>query len=319
MKKSTKNMRYIVAGLFVVSALLGFMKIFQIAVVKVSLIDILKLGFGKGNTVLMRQLAGVVAEYMKPFTYGLLIFFGIILVTALLVAIVDWNSGCKISVIGAFLINAYIAIVLCSIYFKLQEVEEGISFFDLGDVIKIYKLPIILWILIYVLIFMAGSKGIQEDEKSRKIKIVDDILPKRVERKISTEKDYLEKIQKLEREKMQKTAPKDIKESENSIWFEGAVKGKSGLYANQVYMLKDRVPVYVCEENGQVFLADDKENGVLTEIYYIQEYEEYCVIPKDKKACFLISGQPLGKDRNYYIPRGTQIFIANRSNHFELA
>ena len=78
MTKSIKHMRYIVAGLFVVSALLGFMNIFQVAVVKVSLIDILKLGFGKGDTLLMRQLADVMQEYMKPFTYGLLAFFGII-------------------------------------------------------------------------------------------------------------------------------------------------------------------------------------------------------------------------------------------------
>ena len=154
MTKSIKHMRYIVAGLFVVSALLGFMNIFQVAVVKVSLIDILKLGFGKGDTLLMRQLADVMQEYMKPFTYGLLAFFGIIVMSAVLVAVLDWSNGYKVAVIGAFLVNAYIVIVLLAIYGKFQEMEEGISFFDLGGVIKIYKLPVILWILIYIFIFI---------------------------------------------------------------------------------------------------------------------------------------------------------------------
>ena len=166
MTKSIKHMRYIVAGLFVVSALLGFMNIFQVAVVKVSLIDILKLGFGKGDTLLMRQLADVMQEYMKPFTYGLLAFFGIIVMSAVLVAVLDWSNGCKVAVIGAFLVNAYIVIVLLAIYGKFQEMEEGISFFDLGGVIKIYKLPVILWILIYIFIFIFGQSGIREEENS---------------------------------------------------------------------------------------------------------------------------------------------------------
>lgn len=318
MKKLTENMRFIVAGLFVLSALLGFMNIFRIAVIKVSLVDLLKLGFGKGDTVLMRQLADVVKEYMKPFTYCLLGFFGMIVIIALLVAWMDWERGCKISVIGAFLVNAYILIVLFAVYSKLQDVKEGISFFGLENVIKIYKLPVILWIFIYLIIFIVGLREIQESENSRNIKVADDILPERVERKRSTEKDYLEKIQKLEREKKQRTMQENPGNSREQIWFEGAVKGINGLYTNQVYMLKDRTPVYVCEENGQVFLADEKQSNVFGEIYYVKEYEEYCVIPSEMKSCFLISGQPLGKERNYYIPRGTQIFIQNRDNYFEL-
>ena len=124
-------MRYIVAGLFVVSALLGFMNIFQVAVVKVSLIDILKLGFGKGDTLLMRQLADVMQEYMKPFTYGLLAFFGIIVMSAVLVAVLDWSNGCKVAVIGAFLVNAYIVIVLLAIYGKFQETSGHTVDFNL--------------------------------------------------------------------------------------------------------------------------------------------------------------------------------------------
>ena len=297
MTKSIKHMRYIVAGLFVVSALLGFMNIFQVAVVKVSLIDILKLGFGKGDTLLMRQLADVMQEYMKPFTYGLLAFFGIIVMSAVLVAVLDWSNGCKVAVIGAFLVNAYIVIVLLAIYGKFQEMEEGISFFDLGGVIKIYKLPIILWILIYIFIFIFGQSGIREEENSGSDPIED--IPSPIPPK-----------------PVPIVPPRPMSPINN--FFEGAVKGESGLYKNRIYKLKDRMLVFVCEENNQIFWSDANESKLLVEVYFVKEYREYCITPKEMRCCFLESGQPLGKDRTYYLPRGTKIFICDNKNSFEL-
>ena len=33
---------------------------------------------------------------------------------------------------------------------------------------------------------------------------------------------------------------------------------------------------------------------------------------------FLTSGQPLGKNRFYYLPRGTEIYIKDQTNKFKL-
>lgn len=305
MMKSIKNMRYIVAGLFVASALLGFMSIFQIAVVKVSLIDILKLGFGKGDTLLMKQLADVMQESIKPFTYILLAFFVIILISAVLVAVLNWRNGCKVAVIGAFFANAcivmYIAVGLMVIHSKLQGMEEGIGFLDFGGTIKIYKLPIILWILIYVFIFIAGQSGVQEYEKDRGADSTDDIPS----------------IDLIPPKPVPSIPPRPTPPI-NWNFFEGAVKGESGLYKNLIYKLKDKRIVFICEENSQIFWSDEKEIKLLAEVYFVKEYREYCITPKEMRCCFLESGQPLGKDRTYYLPRGTKILIYDNKNSFEL-
>jgi hypothetical protein len=57
----------------------------------------------------------------------------------------------------------------------------------------------------------------------------------------------------------------------------------------------------------------------LAAVYYISEYQEYCVEVNEKLCVFLESGQPLGKGRDYYLPRGTKIYVKDAGNTFTLA
>ena len=54
-------------------------------------------------------------------------------------------------------------------------------------------------------------------------------------------------------------------------------------------------------------------------VYFIGDYNEYCVEPYEKSAVFLESGQPLGKGRKYYLPRGTRVYVKDKNNQFTLA
>ena len=63
-------------------------------------------------------------------------------------------------------------------------------------------------------------------------------------------------------------------------------------------------------------LSPYEEEGAAAGIYYIREYGEYCAEPFEKRAVFLESGQPLGKGRQYYLPRGTKIYVGSRENSF---
>ena len=56
---------------------------------------------------------------------------------------------------------------------------------------------------------------------------------------------------------------------------------------------------------------------MLGNIYYVSQYEEYCIQPLQTMTIFLTSGQPLGKNRFYYLPRGTEIYIKDQTNKFK--
>lgn len=101
--------------------------------------------------------------------------------------------------------------------------------------------------------------------------------------------------------------------------FEGAIKGLNGLYRKKIYPLHDRWQIYFTRDSsGNIFLKNENAEAV-GGIYYIQKYKEYCIEVYQNNVCFLKSGQPLGKNKRYYLPRGTEIFLDNGRNHFLLA
>lgn len=100
--------------------------------------------------------------------------------------------------------------------------------------------------------------------------------------------------------------------------FSGAVAGESGLYEGKVYQLSDKKEVFFYIKEDRAVLSPYEEDGAAAGIYYIKEYEEYCAEPFEKGVLFLESGQPLGKGRQYYLPRGTKIYIAGKQNLFTL-
>lgn len=101
--------------------------------------------------------------------------------------------------------------------------------------------------------------------------------------------------------------------------FGGAIVGKAGLYTGKAYPLQDKYEVFFIEENFEVNLSEYEEENALAGLYYIREYQEYCVDVRQGKTVYLSSGQPLGAGREYYLPRGTKVYIKEKKNLFELA
>lgn len=113
--------------------------------------------------------------------------------------------------------------------------------------------------------------------------------------------------------------PEENKETQQIENFEGAIKGLNGLYRKKIYPLHDRWQVYFIQDSsGNVFLKNENAEAVAG-IYYIRKYREYCIEVYQNNVCFLKSGQPLGKNKRYYLPRGTEIFLDDGRNHFLLA
>lgn len=101
--------------------------------------------------------------------------------------------------------------------------------------------------------------------------------------------------------------------------FEGAVVCESGRYAGKAYPLEDKKEIFFFLREGEAELAPYEAEGAAAGVYYISEYGEYCAEPFERNMVFLESGQPLGKGRQYYLPRGTKIYISAKNNIFTLA
>lgn len=99
--------------------------------------------------------------------------------------------------------------------------------------------------------------------------------------------------------------------------FEGAVTGKDGIYQDKTLMLEERKAVFFHMEGDQIYV-DQRKAGAAAEIWYVAQYEEYAVQPARRQTVYLRSGQPLGKDRIYYLPRGMEIWIGSAKNRFLL-
>ena len=95
--------------------------------------------------------------------------------------------------------------------------------------------------------------------------------------------------------------------------FEGMI-----LNTNQkVLILKDRKEVHIVD-GDRIDICRNKQGIILGNIYYVSQYEEYCIQPLQTMTIFLESGQPLGKNRFYYLPRGTEIYIKDQLNKYKL-
>lgn len=103
----------------------------------------------------------------------------------------------------------------------------------------------------------------------------------------------------------------------NQNEFYGVVIGTGEYYFDKAYPLDKKVPVYFNSEYNQIVLEDYSGQELLACLYYIPEYQEYCIEPYQTKTIYLKSGQPLGK-RVYYLPRGMSIYINEKSCMFKL-
>ena len=101
--------------------------------------------------------------------------------------------------------------------------------------------------------------------------------------------------------------------------FTGAGIGGTGDYKEKVYPLETMAEVFFEKKDGQMVITPYQSGASLAGIYYIVEYEEYCVEPLEKRCFYLESGQPLGKGRKYYLPRGTNVYLNEKENKYTLA
>ena len=95
--------------------------------------------------------------------------------------------------------------------------------------------------------------------------------------------------------------------------------GKNPIYAGKALMLAEATKVFFVVDEGNVVTSRYEDEQAVAEVYFADMYQEYCVEAKEKNCIYLVSGQPLGAGRTYYLPRGTEIYLKDKKNLFELA
>ena len=312
-----KKSRYGAALLFIVSEALLFMDVFRIAIVDLSLADIVRIGLGKENLDVLEGAAAVLEEYMKPYSFAVIGLAAVIVICAVLTAVLKKGNGLRFGIAGIAAVNAYMAALIILLLSRFSEVESGLAFFGLEDVTGMYRLPAVLWVVVYVAALILCICGIRAADKEKELKIIPDILPESFRQKENPWTDHQD-LTEIAGVRGDMVMGERDHSTENDK-FGGAVLGLSGIYAGKAYELTERTPVYFCRDVRQIFLSERQEETVLAEVYFVGRYGEYCVTPRETKCCFLESGQPLGKNRHYYIPRGSKIYLESRKDSFELA
>lgn len=321
-------LRYAAGVLFVIALLiLLFSPLIDVSVMELSLIDVLKLGSGIGDSGAWGGIGDVLEEYMKPFFFVVLFLVLLVLASVLGCVLLSWRSAYVAAVAGVAVTNLVTIISVWILYSKIKELRQGLSFFGMEGLVSLHKAPIILWFLISAAILAIGVWGIHQAVKMPEADQPEEILPENFNHRRNPwehrqdltaqvrREDYLNRINELEQEKERREMYQEIahEKQEAMSHFQGALKGLDGIYQKKVYPLEERRPVYFVSDGTQMFVTEEKQKELLAELYYIGAYGEYCVTPAKRQACFLESGQPLGAGRHYYLRRGTRICLEGQS------
>lgn len=93
--------------------------------------------------------------------------------------------------------------------------------------------------------------------------------------------------------------------------FEGVLIGTDSFHKGEAVLLHHLEEVFVeMEEEPEVVLEQSEKASV--GIFYDCDLGMYGIEPFENRAVFLESGQPLGKNRRYYLGRDTAIYLKQR-------
>lgn len=189
----------------------------------------------------------------------------------------------------------FVGYLYINLYKVISSMDEIYSYFSEKMQIGINYLTFFLWIGCYVLVIVLAILGLRYTEE-KMIRKEDDIYENKRDSEI-----------------------RRTKQQNQTVDFHGVILGKKGIYQGMAYLLQEKRKVYVKNDNELLEFSAFEERDAVMEFYYISEYQEYCVEVNEKKTVFLMSGQPLGTNKKYYLPRGTEIYIKDDMNIFELS
>lgn len=332
------GLRFLIAVLLAGSLGIWFIPLLDSSILELSVMDVMKVGLGfySGPEELQMMFSGIQTQ-LRPYAWGIAGAALFVLIEAFLTSVLGKRKSYVVSLASSILNGIVGGVVFFLVWRSLEEMKQSTLLALVGDAISLSFIPLIAWEGVCLLILILSVIGLLLWASSKSDK---------------QEDIYIEQITRLEQEK--KTEPEemfgretrqdtDLREVPRHIHhetaeqqstgqpaaqrkqpavskpFTGALLGANGMYAGKAYPLEDRTEVFFRSEDGKIIITPYESRDNLGGIYYVDEYQEYCVEPAEIRTVFLESGQPLGKGRQYYLPRGTKIYLREKENQFTLA
>lgn len=199
----------------------------------------------------------------------------------------------------------------------ISEIIDTYSYWGEKSPVGINHVTIFLWFGCYVVIIALAVKGLCFEAEEKLERNDQDFCTYKGKEDIKVSKQIINNPA-IYANKMDGEIRKSNQQNK-MLDFHGVIVGKKGFYQEMAYLLEEKREIFVRSDNELLEFSAYEENDAIMGIYYISEYQEYCVDIKKKKMVYLVSGQPLGADKKYYLPRGTEIYIKDDTNIFELS
>lgn len=319
-----KIMKYVIALLFIAYIGLFFLPVLDLAIFDVSLVDVIKLAFGNyasSQSDIWKELAPVFQEYLKPYFIWLVVW-GMLLLLGLLSCFVLKRKLLYKFLIGLeVFINAYTVSICFLVIQKLNETKEVFQFLDIDFYVGIHLTTAIGWGAISIVIILLSFVGIWLEKKSLYVDNCNDVMPELYNSNENPWENYQDLTEYTPREPLPNQKDEYVMETVDESLikdFQGAIIGTGQLYNGFVYPLTSKIEVFFHDYQDRMEVEEYENAHTIAGVYFIPEYQEYCIIPYGKMNVFLENGQPLGKQRYYYVPRGTKFYLNQTCFSFEL-
>ena len=316
--------------LFPVSLLTALLPLVQFGPARLSLLDLGHLMLGHMPILpLYSEILTRLGVYLTPFLYPVIVLAGAVLLAALVSLFLPEKGAFYLALVFPPVLNVGVFFLFQQMWEKLEEVRPALPFFSLEDTLTLQGATVLIWGLIWVLIILLALLGLSLALAAQAQTDWTDILPEMIDPPTGPERDADEQQYRQQVETLERTPPSPEpfprEETPSSSPapacgdFSGAVLGQSGRFLGMAYPLQERRAVYFTYDGREVFLRDRQGLGALAEVYYVKQYQEYCLQPLERQAVFLVSGQPLGAGRRYFLPRGTELYLLGQGHAFSLA
>ena len=321
-----RKLKYVNAGLFFLSLAFLFMNIVELAIWKFSGFDFLKLGFsGRTEDDWLQYVLYYAQEYFRDLSILLVIVIATALLGVIFSCILSGQAVYILSILASFVDLLCVIFLYVALLTNISNIEDVLSFIGAGSYIGIKHLTVIMWAFMYLIIMCVSVVGLFARDKV-KAPVKGDIYPEQFYgRKNGLQRPpvYQPPLQQPPVQQppvQQPPVEKPVCQPEKRYdGFHGAIVGKNPIYAGKALLLAEATKVFFVEDDGNIVTSRYEDEQAVAEIYFADGYQEYCVKPMEKKCIYLESGQPLGAGRIYYLPRGTEVYVKDKKNLFELA
>ncbi len=291
------------------SMIVFFMPIARFGEISISLWDMVNMSSDITELMDTFELTSeLIADEIQSYFVFCIVLLLLPVIICLLLFVIPNKLGFIVSIAGTLINNVMAYIVYDKIGSTISLLKEAISFFDMDMEISTVKGTIALWCVLSVFIFAASVLGL----------LIGEIGTKPISRFKPMKAILPEEIASSPLKPTDSEVPHFV--SEMAQPFYGGLKGESGIFKDKVRLFQQEEALLVGTDGEHCHIwinssAKGIRYGVLS---YDERMKEYHVKPLCTKGIFLQSGQPLGKDRTYCLPRGTKILIDNQNHVFTL-